>query len=153
NIPNQVPYLHAEPELVERWGERFAGLTTYKVGIAWQGNPRHRLDRHRSIPLAQFAALAAVPNVQLFSLQVGAGVEVLSDAVPVTMLFQPGDRGVDFADTAAVMQHLDLIVSADTAVAHLAGALARPVWVALAAVADWRWLLKRRDTPWYPTMR
>jgi tetratricopeptide (TPR) repeat protein len=157
SIPARTPYLAAEPDLLEHWRQCFAGSYTFKIGIAWQGNPRHRLDRHRSIGLAKFAPLAAIPNVQMFSLQQGAGTGALKDAArdfPVIELFDdPAVPLVDFAEVAAVMHQLDLVVTPDTAIAHLAGALAVPVCVTLAAVADWRWLMQREDTPWYPTMR
>ena len=123
------------------------------MGIVWQGNPDHPNDRARSIPPGCFASLAAVPRVRLFSLQKGLGTEQLPELarrVPVTDL---GGRLDDFSDTAAVLANLNLLVTADTAVAHLAGALALPVWVALPFVPDWRWLLDRGDCPWYPTMR
>ena len=125
------------------------------VGIVWQGNPRHRLDRYRSAPLAVFAPLARVPGVRLISLQKGAGCEQIATA-PLTVE-QPQEEldagGESFADTAAIMKCLDLVISSDTAIPHLAGALGVPVWVALTFVPDWRWLLHCRDSPWYPTMR
>ncbi|OYV94412.1 MAG: hypothetical protein B7Z73_02875 [Planctomycetia bacterium 21-64-5] len=157
NVPGKVPYLSAEPALVELWRQEFAGLQGAKIGIAWQGNPHFRPGLHRSVPLAEFATLGKLPGVQLISLQKGAGVEQIAQ-VPF------GDKVLDlsprldealgpFMDTAAVMTQLDLVICCDTAVAHLAGALAVPVWVALPYVAEWRWLLDREDTPWYPTMR
>ena len=124
-----------------------------KIGIAWQGNPENRNDRNRSIPLGCFEPLARCSGVQLLSLQKGAGVEQLQpmdERFPVTEL---GSRLNDFMVTAAVMKNLDLVITCDTAVAHLAGALGVPVWVALPFVPDWRWLLDRGDSPWYPTMR
>jgi tetratricopeptide (TPR) repeat protein len=152
-----VPYLAANPALVGRWRQELAGVGGFRVGICWQGNPRHPWDRHRSIPLEVFAPLAAVAGVRLLSLQQGAGAEqlrALAGRFPVVEL-PPSLDGTagDFADTAAVMQCLDLVVSADTAAAHLAGALGVPVWVALSAIADWRWLVGREDSPWYPTLR
>jgi Flp pilus assembly protein TadD len=154
-VPADVPYLRADPVLVEHWAERLAVLPGLKVGIVWQGNPRHPWDRQRSVPLAAFAPLAQVPGVTLVSLQRDPGVEQLQAApFPVVHL---GD-GVDaqagsFADTAAVMTSVDLVVTVDTAAAHLAGALAVPVWVALPVRCDWRWLWGRDDSPWYPTLR
>jgi tetratricopeptide (TPR) repeat protein len=149
-VPAAVPYLHADPALVERWRAEL-GAEGFKVGICWRGNPKHGLDGYRSVPLASFAPLAAVPGVRLFSLQKGAGCEELAGpAFPVTAL---GDRLDDFADTAAVLRHLDLVVTVDTAVAHLAGALGVPDWVAVPFAPDWRWLLGREDSPWYPTAR
>jgi hypothetical protein len=128
--------------------------------MAWQGNPtveRLVLARGRSMPLEALAALAAVPGVSLVSLQKGPGAEQLAGCSFGDRVLDLGpdfDRGPDaFLDTAAVMASLDLVISTDTAIAHLAGALARPTWVALSAVPEWRWLLAREDSPWYPTMR
>src|SRR5262249_26765260 len=120
-----------------------------------QGNPSFPWDRHRSIPLACFAPLA-VKGVRLISLQKGPGAEQvreLAAKLPVDELVGLDTEGGAFLDTAAVMRCLDLVVTADTATAHLAGALGVPVWVALARIADWRWLREREDTSWYPTMR
>jgi hypothetical protein len=127
------------------------------LGIAWQGSPSYRYDRQRSIPLAQFAPLAHVPSVQLISLQKGPGKEqllALADAFPVVDFNNRLDEAAGaFTDTAAIMSSLDLVITSDTALPHLAGALGIPVWIALPFVADWRWLLEREDSPWYPTMR
>jgi hypothetical protein len=152
-VPARVPYLYADPALVKRWGQELEGIEGLRVGIAWQGNPKHQWDRHRSIPLACFADLAAVPGVRLISLQTGRGAEQ-APRLPVADVLGDLDAGPGaFADTAAVMEHLHLVVSADTAVAHLAGALLLPAWVALSRVADWRWLAGREDSPWYPSLR
>jgi tetratricopeptide (TPR) repeat protein len=157
SIPARVPYLSAEPAFVEHWGPRLRTGPGLRVGIAWQGNPRHRSDRHRSVALTQFAPLARLPGVRLISLQQEHGCEQLA-ALAGRFLVEDAGPGRDggawtFADTAAVLGHLDLVVSVDTALAHLAGALTVPAWVALAADPDWRWLLDRDDSPWYPTMR
>jgi tetratricopeptide (TPR) repeat protein len=155
-IPADVPYLAPDPARVASWGPVLDGIPGYKVGIAWQGNPRHPWDRHRSIPLAAFAPLARVPGVTLVSLQKGPGAEqarAVRRQVPVAELPGEVDAGAAFADTAAILRHLDLVITADTAVAHLAGAVGVPVWVALSAITDWRWLIGRKDSPWYPTMR
>jgi tetratricopeptide (TPR) repeat protein len=154
-VPAEVPYLHADPELVQRWRRELEQLPGFKVGIVWQGNPDNRGDRYRSVPLRHFAALAAVPGVRLISLQKGPGTEQLAAVdFPVTDLGPRLDESSGpFRDSAAVLQCLDLVVVIDTALAHLAGALAVPAWVALSASADWRWLLDREDSPWYPTVR
>ena len=123
------------------------------VGIAWQGNPKHIRDRYRSFPLTCFEPLARVLGVRLFSLQTGFGTEQLAEVGDRFRVVDLGSRLHDFMDTAAVMMNLDLVVTVDSAPAHLAGALGVPVWVALPFVPDWRWLLKREDSPWYPTMR
>jgi hypothetical protein len=129
----------------------------FKVGIVWQGNPNPEADLARSAPLAAFAPLAAIPGVRLISLQKGYGVEQLADlsaGMRVESLGDDFDAGPDaFVDTAAAMGALDLVVTCDTSVAHLAGALARPAWVALKQDAEWRWLRGRDDSPWYPTLR
>jgi tetratricopeptide (TPR) repeat protein len=158
-IPADLPYIHADAERVERWGRELAAYPELKVGINWQGNPGFPGDFHRSMPLRQFAALARVPGVRLFSLQKYAGSEQLrelGDAFSVVDLgsrLDEGDGTGPFLDTAAVLKNLDLFVSSDTAVVHLAGALGVPVWVPLSASASWQWMDQREDSPWYPTMR
>ena len=129
-----------------------SGVQDFKVGIAWQGNAEHKRDRRRSVPLRAFAPLAAVPGVRLVSLQAGPGREQLFDHADRLTVLDLADQLEDFADTAALMSNLDLVITVDTAVAHLAGALGMPVWVALPLVPDWRWLLEREDSPWYPSM-
>ncbi len=154
NIPAGVPYLFADPALAARWRHRL-GRGGFKIGIAWQGNPDPKIDIARAAPLAHFAPLAALPDCRLISLQKGYGVEqIASSGVRVETLGDDFDAGPDaFFDSAAVMANLDLIVTVDTSIAHLAGALARPVWVALKHIPEWRWMLGRDDSPWYPTMR
>lgn len=155
NIPAEVPYLAADPARVAHWGQHLPGAG-FRIGIVWQGS-RNRIDHARSIPLQRFARLAKVPGVVLISLQKGDGAEQLASlAAPLEIrdLGPHWDEGPQaFLDTAAVMSHLDLVITCDTALAHLAGALARPTWLALRHVPDWRWLLERSDSPWYPSMR
>jgi tetratricopeptide (TPR) repeat protein len=181
NMPASVPYLFADPRLVDHWKKRTGSVTDglrvsiayasgslpLLVGIAWQGNPTYRFDRQRSIPLGEFTRLAKVPGLQLVSLQKGPGTEHLpkecgvrsaecgaeestSPALSAPVL---DEESGPFMDTAALIMNLDLVITSDTAVAHLAGALGVPVWVALPAVPDWRWLLQHEDSPWYPSMR
>jgi tetratricopeptide (TPR) repeat protein len=156
-VPAEVPYLFADAQLVERWRGELSGAPGVRVGIAWQGNPRFPANCMRSIPLTHFAPLAQVDGVRLFSLQKGAGREQLRAVARYLPVVDLGDRLDDatggFMDTAAVMKNLDLVITSDTATAHLAGALGVPVWVALALGADWRYLWRREDSPWYPTMR
>jgi hypothetical protein len=152
-----VPYLFVDPERVEHWRRELAGVPGLKVGIAWQGHPNNPWDQHRSIPLTQFEPLARVEGVRLLSLQKVFGLDQiakLDGRFPVLDL----DKQIDeangpFLDTAAIIKNLDLVITTDSAIAHLAGALAAPVWVALCSTCDWRWLLARPDSPWYPTMR
>jgi hypothetical protein len=153
NLPSSVPYLFAEKGVVGRWRERL-GDQGLKIGICWQGNP---YDIGRSFPLRCFQPLAAISGVRLISLQKTHGLDQLENlpsGMEVETIGEEFDGGPDaFVDTAAVMSSLDLIITCDTSVAHLAGALGRPVWVALKHVPDWRWMLDRSDSPWYPTMR
>lgn len=157
SIPAQVPYLFADPELIEKWRSELASVDGLRIGVAWQGDPKYPGDRNRSFPLEHFAPLARVPGVRLLSLQKGPGreqIEALSGQFPVIDLADRLDvSGGAFMDTAAVMMNLDLVITSDTAIAHLAGGLGLPVWVALSKVPDWRFLLEREDSPWYPTMR
>ncbi|MGH6827308.1 MAG: tetratricopeptide repeat protein [Rhizomicrobium sp.] len=151
NIPARTPYLRASPERSEYWRQRLGGRGL-KVGIAWQGSA---YSASRSFPLSDAIALASVPHVRLISLQKDAGLEQLS-ALPSGMTVEgPGADylGGDFAETAAIIDALDLVISCDTAMLHLAGAMKRPVWAALAHAADWRWLQDGNETPWYPGMR
>jgi tetratricopeptide (TPR) repeat protein len=171
-VPARVPYLMTDPVLVEHWQNELARAIAcddkppeersanwrhakpFTIGIAWQGNPSHRLDNWRSFPLKSLAPLAAVPGVRLVNLQVEHGLNQLDAAksgFPVLNLL--GKRKRDFVETAALITQLDLVITPDTAVAHLAGGLGVRVWVALCSVGDWRYPHGRKDTPWYPTMR
>ncbi len=155
-IPAEVPYVFADPEYVELWRQRLSEWDGFKVGIVWQGNPRRPGDRLRSIPLTHYRPLASVGGVRLVSLQKGPGAEQLVDVAkswPVVDLGEGVDGAGAFVDTAAIMQNLDLVITSDTAPAHLAGALGVATWTALQRVPDWRFLLDREDSPWYPTMR
>jgi hypothetical protein len=151
-IPASVPYLRADPGAVADWRRRLArpGLT---VGLVWAGRPEHKRDRHRSLPLAQLVPLASVEGVSYVALQKGpalAEAERLADRLPIEILSPLLE---DFAATAAAIMALDLVISVDTSVAHLAGALGKPVWLLLPCAPDWRWLEARSDSPWYPTAR
>jgi Tfp pilus assembly protein PilF len=171
-LPANVPYLFAESALIEHWrtelnqalgnedskfiegpGRRHDGRR-FLVGVAWQGHPEHQGDRWRSFSVDEFAPVARVPGVRLVSLQVSAGreqVEALHGRFAVIDLSRR--RGRDFSETAALMCSLDLVITPDTAVAHLAGGLGIPVWLALPYASEWRWLSDRDHSPWYPTMR
>jgi tetratricopeptide (TPR) repeat protein len=155
-IPREVPYLFAVPERVAKWRERI-GPEGFRIGIVWQGNPEYASDPSRSIALAEFAPLASAPGARLISLQAQRGLaqlQRLPSGIGVESLgadITANPEGL--TEIAAAMEALDLIVTSDTAVAHLAGALGRPVWVALSHDPDWRWMRGRGDSPWYPTMR
>lgn len=154
-IPQQVPYLHADKARMERWRKRL-GDWGFKIGICWQGS-KLSTDKKRSFPLSELHSISKLPNVRLISLQKSDGLEQLAQLPAGMMVETLGDDfdagGQAFLDTAAVMKNLDLVITCDTAIAHLAGALAVPTWVVLKQVPDWRWLLARSDSPWYPTIR
>ena len=155
-IPRQVPYVSIDADRVDKWRDRL-GPKGFRIGIAWQGNPRYPNDHNRSIPLSHFAPLAAIPGVRLISLQAQHGLDqldTLNDRFVIETLGEELTRNPDgFREMAAIMQSLDLIVTSDSAPAHLAGALGLPTWIALATVPDWRWMHQRSNSPWYPTMR
>ena len=156
-IPAEVPYLSAEPARVERWRDRI-GTQGFRVGVCWQGSTApYSMPMQRSFPLRLLQGVARLPGVRLISLQKHDGLDQL-DGLPPGMvaetLGETFDAGPDaFVDTAAVIACCDLVISADTAVAHVAGALAAPTWIPLPFVPDWRWLTERPDSPWYPSVR
>ncbi len=156
-IPADIPYLTAKADLVDVWRERLGDGGGFRVGICWQGSASNPGDALRSFRLAALEPLARVPGVRLISLQKLDGLDQLRDLAGrfhvVDLSSELDEAAGLFMDTAAVMQHLDLVITADTGVAHLAGALGVQTWVALAALADWRWLHARDDSPWYPTLR
>jgi Flp pilus assembly protein TadD len=149
-IPAEVPYLAADAGRRDAWRAALARYAGGKVGIAWRGNPKHPQDCHRSIPPERFAVLAR-PGVTLVSLQAGErarGIPGIVEPAP-----DPERTPLPFAEWAALVATLDLVITCDSVMAHLAGALGIPVWIALPLVPDWRWLLGRDDSPWYPTAR
>jgi len=146
-LPMMQPYLRADPQLCDAWQARLGPVEGLRVGLAWAGNPQYVDDADRSIAFARLEPLLNTPGVRFYSLQITprpAPDPRVTDLTPDI---------TDFADTAALMSGLDLVISVDTAIAHLAGALGRPVWTLIRSVPDWRWGLGREDTPWYPTMR
>jgi Flp pilus assembly protein TadD len=150
NIPNHVPYISAPPDRIQKWKQRLASETKIRVGIAWSGSRYANAD-NRTRTIDVFAPLAKVPGFKFFSLQTGNDAH---QPPPTGMDFADfSDDLTDFAETAALVQNLDLIITIDTSIAHLAGALAKPVWVLIPFQCDFRWLLQRTDSPWYPTMR
>jgi hypothetical protein len=157
NIPANVPYVFIDPALVEYWRKKLVEYSGLRIGVNWRGGTAHGPFGQRDISLRFFSDIAQLPGVTLISLQKG---EARDDLVGTSQPPRIIDLGPQFdtehrafMDTAAVMMNLDLVITSDTSVAHLAGALGLPVWVALPFVCDWRWMLKRNDSPWYPTMR
>lgn len=157
SIPNDVPYLTANPDLIEQWKRKLGTDPSLKVGIAWQGNHLNPDDRSRSFRLKELEPIAQLKETRLYSLQKGEGSEQIHELAErmkvVDFTRQMDESTGPFVDTAAMMMNLDLVITSDTSVAHLAGALGIPVWVALSYSPDWRWMLDRQDSPWYPTMR
>jgi hypothetical protein len=151
-IPVCSPYLSADPCKKAVWESRL-GSGGLRVGIVWAGSAWHGKDRKRSCGLSPFLTLAPIPGLRLIGLQKGAAATEAENLPPHRPFPNFGSELHDFSDTAAVVSVLDLVISVDTAVAHLAGAMAKPVWVVLPFVSDWRWLTEREDCPWYPTMR
>jgi tetratricopeptide (TPR) repeat protein len=151
-IPSATPYLHAFAQATEKWNARLPPRTRPRIGLAWAGNPDHSNDHNRSIALGTFLSILDGVEATFVSLQRDAcrgDAAVLQDRGVLHF----GEELKTFADTAALIANLDLVISVDTSVAHLAGALAKPVWILLPAQPDWRWLLDRADSPWYPTAR
>ncbi len=158
-IPAETPYLHNDPARTEVWRARLADQPGLKVGLVWAGNPRHdqpaahAVDRRRSLRLAQLARLGEVPGVTFISLQKDAPAREAADPPPGMTLLDWTEELHDFADTADLVAALDLVITVDTSVAHLAGGLGRPVWVLSRHDGCWRWLDGRSDSPWYPSAR
>ena len=147
-IPAVVPYLEPAADLLDKWRTRFSARTRFRIGVAWEGNPNYPKNRERSFPLEALAGLGGLPGVELVSLLPGKG------AGEITVLGDDLDTvSGPFMDTAAVMRCLDLVIACDTALAHLAGALGVPTWLALDTAPDWRWMEDREDSPWYPRHR
>ena len=151
NIPASIPYLHPDKRDAAKWAQRLQseGL---RVGLVWGGSPTHVRERQRSIPLEKLALLLQVEGTTFYSLQKGPAAAQIRD-LPGIELIDLDSQQKDFADTAAIVANLDLVISIDTSVAHLAGAMGKPVWILLHSLPDWRWLLGRDDSPWYPTAR
>jgi Tfp pilus assembly protein PilF len=155
-IPAAIPYLSANPDLVTRWRDKLNGLNGFRIAINWRGRTGQGFFRLRDIPLDHFASLAALP-ITLISLQQGATPQELAQLNATLPTFHPGDdfdqSHGSFMDTAAIMQNVDLVISSDTSLPHLAGALGAPTWIALPFVSGWQWMRERTDSPWYPTVR
>jgi FkbM family methyltransferase len=153
SIPARVPYLQSEPDIVGRWAPRLNPNKRLRVGLVWAGSPIHPNDRYRSMSLSALAPFAQLKGVHFVSLQKGAAAEEITNTPPGFEVVNLGPELVDFCDAAAVISQLDLLICVDTAVAHLAGALGKPVWVMVPTPPDFRWMEGRDDSPWYPTMR
>ena len=151
-IPAKIPYLFTNDNNILSWAKRLT-KSTFKVGICWQGS-KNKIDYGRSFSLSLFDGISKIPNVELISLHKGEGEKQIKEVnFDLTILDNNFDSGENaFVDTAAVMMNCDLIVTSDTAIAHLAGALGCPTWVVLKKVPDWRWMLDRKDSPWYPNL-
>jgi Flp pilus assembly protein TadD len=152
-IPANIPYIHPDPAIVEKWRARVPADGRLKVGLSWAGRKIHGHDRYRSIQLSSLAPLAAAKNVWFCSLQKGDPASQTKSPPSGMDLTDWTPELRDFADTAGLLANLDLLISVDTAVVHLAGAMAKPAWVLLQFMPDWRWMLQREDSPWYPTLR
>jgi len=156
NFPGKKPYIRAEPVRIKYWAKRFPE-PGFKVGLVWAGGAvdRQRVAslQLRSCQLQDLAPIAMIPDVALFGLQKGPGSAQIETLSPSFLMRNVGEEFADFADTAGAIENMDLIISIDTSVAHLAGAMGKPTWVLLKFDADWRWLLERSDSPWYPSMR
>jgi tetratricopeptide (TPR) repeat protein len=156
NVPASVPYLRADPEKVAVWRERLDALTPRgfrRVGVVWAGRPTHNNDRRRSATLAAFAPLFSLPRTMLVSLQKGPSADQAGRYFGRAPFVNFGAEIETYDDTMAIIDCLDVVVTVDTSVGHLAAAMGRPAWIMLATAPDWRWLLERSDTPWYPTVR
>jgi hypothetical protein len=153
-IPREVPYLRAPIEISRNWRERLSEhAAACRIGICWAGNPNHVNDRNRSCRLSSLAPLGHIEGSLFYSLQKGPAAEQSRHPIAGMKILDFTAELKDFADTAGLIENLDLVVSVDTAVVHLAGALGKPIWMLTPFDPDWRWLLHRSDSPWYPTMK
>ena len=152
-LPRDTPYLFADNHLSKVWQARMGDESAYKIGIVWAGHPDHTNDMNRSVVLSRFKVLLDIPDVSLYSLQ-KEKYDRWTDMAPEEIFVRDfGDEVSDFADTAAIIDNLDLVISIDTSVVHLAGAMGKKVWTLLPFSPDWRWMTNREDSPWYPTMK
>ena len=154
NIPSRVPYISLDSVLVQKWKDRVQhDDSKLRIGLVWSGSPKYKNDRNRSCSLADFAPFSKFADITFYSLQKGKASEQAKNPPEGMKLIDCSEDLNDFTDTAALIENLDLVISVDTAVAHLAGAIGNPVWTLLPFAPDWRWMLNREDSPWYPTMR
>ena len=156
HVPGREPYLRADPARATAWRARLDSLTpaaSRRIGIVWAGRPTHNNDRWRSANLADFAPLAALPGIVLVSLQKGPAAAQAGAYFGAAPMVNIGAEIADYEDTMAILESLDLLITVDTSVGHVAGAMGRKAFILLARAPDWRWLLDRTDTPWYPSLR
>ena len=153
NIPAEVPYLQPAADRTAKWRTLLAGIDGPRIGLTWAGNRTNRKLRHRSITLKRLLPIIATPGVRFVTLQKEVPDEDRDTFADLRDVVHLGDKLDDFADTAAAVTMLDLMISIDTSMVHLAGALGKPVWVLMPFTQDWRWLLDREDSPWYPSAR
>lgn len=152
SIPAKVPYLRPSEQAVQEWSKRL-DPTSFRVGVVWSGSPKHPFERYRSVPVAQLAQLSRIPRIALYSLQKGPKASQADELSSGLRIVNLDKEQSDFADTAAIIANLDLVITIDTSVAHLAGGMGKPVWILLHNSPDWRWMRGREDSPWYPTAR
>jgi len=151
-IPASIPYIRPDPVLASRWGKRLAA-NSLRIGLVWAGSHTFPHERWRGVALKLLEPLIGIPGATFYSLQMGPAATQIKDLAPGVPLIDLQDQQEDMADTAAIVANLALVISVDTSVAHLAGAMGKPVWVLLHKSPDWRWLLDREDSPWYPSAR
>ena len=152
-IPSEVPYLYPDPDLKAQWRERLKSLKGLRVALSWSGNPEISVNHDRACTFQAFQPLLQVPGISFVSVQKGAPAQQWRESQAVVEMLDLDPQLTDFAETAAVLANVDLLISTDTAVVHLAGALGIPVWTVLHTASEWRWMQHRLDSPWYPSMR
>jgi hypothetical protein len=152
NIPKKLDYLYVNPEKIIKWGSRIP-FGQFRIGLVWTGNLNNIMLRHRSCPLTLLQPLLDIPGITFVGLQKGEKTGEINELPRDIQFINLGDEFNDFSDAAAVVAQLDLVISIDTAVAHLAATMEKPVWLMLSYPPDFRWFLDREDSPWYPSMR
>jgi hypothetical protein len=153
SIPKQIPYMIADPILVDHWKQKLSWVDGPKVGLVWAGNPGFLGDHRRSPGFAAYQALLNIPGITFFSLQKGDGAKELASRSLPNNFFDLGHDLESWDDTAAAIMNMDLVISSCTSPAHLAGALGKPVWIVLSSFPDWRWFRQGEQSPWYPSAR
>jgi ADP-heptose:LPS heptosyltransferase len=155
-IPARIPYLRADPVRIEHWRERLSSTLpagVKRIGLAWTGRPTHPNDRRRSLPLAQLGSLAEIGQVVFVALQNSLPARDREAMQLFAGMTDLSNELTDFGETAALVENLDLVITVDTSMGHLAGALGKPAWILIPKAADWRWMVDREDSPWYLSVR